>query len=379
VNPFPFPFSFQGTAVTLRRLVLLTACAWFAAIAPAGAQPAADGLTLKTAPKIAFLYDGPVTDGGWTQAADEARKALEAEMKTKVAYVENVPAGDSTRVQSVVERLISRGDNVIIGSAFAFSDPFKAMADAHPDVAFINIAGKNHAPNLATVYGRSYESQYLCGMAAAYASPSGKLGFIASNPYGQVNWAVNAYLLGARQVKPEATVTAIFTGSWNDPVKERAAASAMIDQGIDVIGQITDAPTPQIVAQERGIHATGMGRDFRQFAPKATVCSSIWVWNRALTTEIKKIAAGHWKPTPGGDFLGIASGGTDIACCSSLPAGAEARIKAERQAIVTGKQVYAGPIVDTTGKQRVPPGATLSDADLWKMDWYVKGVITQGK
>jgi len=25
----------------------------------------------------------------------------------------------------------------------------------------------------------------------------------------------------------------------------------------------------------------------------------------------------------------------------------------------------------------VAAGATLSDADLWKMDWYVKGVVTQ--
>jgi len=25
----------------------------------------------------------------------------------------------------------------------------------------------------------------------------------------------------------------------------------------------------------------------------------------------------------------------------------------------------------------VAAGATLSDADLWKMDWFVKGVVTQ--
>ena len=42
-----------------------------------------------------------------------------------------------------------------------------------------------------------------------------------------------------------------------------------------------------------------------------------------------------------------------------------------------GKQVYAGPLADREGKERVAVGASLSDADLWKMDWYVKGVITQ--
>ena len=58
----------------------------------------------------------------------------------------------------------------------------------------------------------------------------------------------------------------IYTGAWNDPVKERAAAMALIDQGADVIGQHVDSPTPQIVAQERGVYGTGHHRDLRQFA-----------------------------------------------------------------------------------------------------------------
>ena len=32
---------------------------------------------------------------------------------------------------------------------------------------------------------------------------------------------------------------------------------------------------------------------------------------------------------------------------------------------------------DRDGKERVAEGQVLSDADLWKMDWYVPGVITQ--
>jgi hypothetical protein len=50
---------------------------------------------------------------------------------------------------------------------------------------------------------------------------------------------------------------------------------------------------------------------------------------------------------------------------------------AERAAIVGGKQIFAGPLSDRDGKLRVPAGGTLSDGDLWKMDWYVAGVISQ--
>ena len=43
-------------------------------------------------------------------------------------------------------------------------------------------------------------------------------------------------------------------------------------------------------------------------------------------------------------------------------------------AVVDGKQVYAGPLADRDGKERVKAGENLSDADLWAMDWFVKGV-----
>ena len=100
--------------------------------------------------------------------------------------------------------------------------------------------------------------------------------------------------LGAQKMNPNATVTVIYTGAWNDPVKERAAAEALAEQGIDVIGQHVDTPAVQIVAQEKGIHGTGYHRDMREFALKATICSSVWVWDKFLGPEIKKVEAGNW-------------------------------------------------------------------------------------
>jgi hypothetical protein len=108
------------------------------------------------------------------------------------------------------------------------------------------------------------------------------------------------------------------------------------------------------------------------------VCSSVWVWDKFLTPELKKIQAGNWKPSPYGAFITMSAGGTDIACCGpAVPKADVAKIMAERDAVMKGKHVYAGPLSDETGKERVPAGGVLSDADLWKMDWYVKGVISQ--
>ncbi|MEP6740784.1 MAG: BMP family ABC transporter substrate-binding protein, partial [Caldimonas sp.] len=65
------------------------------ASAPMAATPASGPL------KIAFAYVGPVGDGGWTFAHDNARKALEQEFGAKIqtSFVEKVPeAADAERV-----------------------------------------------------------------------------------------------------------------------------------------------------------------------------------------------------------------------------------------------------------------------------------------
>lgn len=348
-----------------------------AILALAGTAAHADGFTLKAPPKVAFLYFKAKNDGGWTQSFDEAKPQMEKALGMQIPYVENI-AEDAAQITPPAEKFIQRGYNIIIGTAFGYSDTFKELAKKHPDVAFLNAAGTTNGANLQSFYGRTYESQYLCGMVAGAMSKSGKIGFVGANPFGIVNWTVNAYLLGARKMNPNATVTAVFTGAWNDPVKERAAASALIDQGVDVLGMHVDTPTVPIVAQERGVYATGHHRDMRQFAPKSTLCSSVWVWAKYLTAEIKKIEAGNWKPSPYGDFVSIKDGGTDIACCNTVvPKDVVDKVMAEREAIINGKHVYAGPLSDRDGKERVAAGQNISDADLWKMDWYVKGVITQ--
>jgi basic membrane protein A and related proteins len=336
-----------------------------------------DGFTLSAAPKIAFLLYADVNDGGWTQAFNEARVKMEAALGTKIPYVENIPE-IATKIKPAAEGFIGRGYNIILGTGFGYSTSFKELAQAYPKVAFLNASGTTNGPNLESYYGRTYESQYLCGMAAGAMSKTGKLGFVAAHPIGPVNWTINGFELGAKLMNPNATTTVIFTGEWNDPVKERAAASALADQGIDVIGQHVDTPTPQIVAQERGIYGTGHHRDLREFAPKATLCSSAWTWDKFLIPELKKVEAGNWQPNPYGAFPGIKDGGTDIACCSAaMPKEAVAKIMAERDAIIGGKQIFTGPMTDTTGKEVLAAGQPITDAALWKMDWYIPGVIAQ--
>ena len=156
-------------------------------------------------PKPAMIIFTQVNDGGWSQALDEARQRMEKDLGISIPVVENVPE-NAAAIKPPAELFIDRGFNIILGSAFGYSDAFKELAEKYPDVVFLNPAGTTNAKNLMGYYGRTYESQYLCGMAAGAMSKTGKLGFVAANPFGLVNWTVNAYLLGARTMNPDATL-----------------------------------------------------------------------------------------------------------------------------------------------------------------------------
>lgn len=191
-----------------------------------------------------------------------------------------------------------------------------------------------------------------------------------------MNWEINGYALGVRRTKPDTTVHVVFTDQ-DSAAKQRTAATALIDRGADVLGQSVDGPTPQIVAEERGVFATGHAVDLHELAPKSALCASIWTWDRYLSPEIKKIAAGNWQADPNSLLVGQTRGGVDIACCGhELTETAMATLLDVRDGIIiAGKQVFAGPLMDNDSRERVPAGGVLSEAELRAMDWYVKGVV----
>ena len=92
-----------------------------AAAAPVAAASAAPA---PAAPlKIAFAYVGPVGDGGWTFAHDNARKAVEKEFGAKVqtSFVEKVPeAADAERV---FRDMAGQGAKLVFGTTFGYMEP----------------------------------------------------------------------------------------------------------------------------------------------------------------------------------------------------------------------------------------------------------------
>ena len=133
---------------------------WSADAAPIDCRPEEGPL------KAAWVYVGPINDGGWTTAHNKAREAVQEKFGDKIVttYKENVPEGDQTA--QVIEDLIADGNTVVFGTSFGFQDAFAAAAEKHPDVCFEFATGYKSAPNLSQFTGAAEDAAFLTGMAA---------------------------------------------------------------------------------------------------------------------------------------------------------------------------------------------------------------------
>lgn len=324
--------------------------------------------------KVAFVYTGPVSDGGWTYAHDQARRTVEAELGDRVAttYIENVAEGAAA--EKVFRDLARQGNRVIFGTSFGYMEPMLKVAKEFPEVKFEHATGHKTADNLSVYEARTYEGAYLAGVLAAKASKSGKLGFVASVPISEVIRNINAFTLGARSVNPAATTRVAWVHRWFDTQREREAALALIGNGADVLIQNTDSPAVLKTAEEKGVYAFGWDSDMTRYGPKAHLGSAVIDWSPYYKKVINSVLDDTWKPRA--VWWGARQNMVRIASPNpGLPHDVLLFLGEKTHALKTGTlRVFRGPIHDVRGREMLAAGMDADDALLKGMDFLVQGV-----
>ncbi|GAB0114688.1 BMP family ABC transporter substrate-binding protein [Acidisoma sp. C75] len=338
------------------------------------AQAQAQPVKLSGPPKIAFIYLGAISDGGWTGAQNRARLVLQKEFHQHIPYVENIPE-QTEKVEQAVELFINRGYNVIIGGTYGYGDAFKAEAKAHPNVAFVNMAGVTTAPNLESPYPKTYQGWYLAGYAAGSVTKSKVIGMIEGFPIPTVLWDINAYALGARAANPGTVAKVAFVNSWDDPVKEGQLANAMLEQGADVIATDMDSPAAIVQAEKAGKYSIGYENDMSAAAPKTIMTSVIFHWDKMLVPMIKALKAGTWT-SQGTSLYGMKSGMLAITePVHHVTAEVQKKIDAMQAQMVAGTfDPFTGPIKAQDGTVKVPAGKIMTVDQLFSMNYLVDNV-----
>ncbi|MPM34590.1 Purine-binding protein [bioreactor metagenome] len=327
--------------------------------------------------KAAFVYVSPIADAGWTHQHEAGRKEMAAALGAKVqsTFVENVAEGaDSERV---IRDLAASGNQIIFTPSFGYMEPTLRVAKDYPGVKFESITGYKRAANVSTANARYYEGRYLSGIVAGRMSKTGVAGFVAGFPIPEVMQGVNAFALGMRSVNPKAVVQVIWLDVWFDPPKEREAAMALFNEGVDVVAFQTASTAIMAAAQERGKYAIGFHSDMRHVGPDAQLLAITHQWGRYYTDRVKAVANGSWKSQD--TWGGVKEGMIRLdGFNAKIPRAVREEIAAREKDMIAGRlqPFRAGkqPIRDNAGAEQIAAGTALSDEQILQMNWLAEGV-----
>ena len=307
-------------------LATLAAAALSATVGPAAAQAKL---------KVAAIYTVPV-EQQWVSRIDKALKAAVARGEIEYVFSENVSNADYERV---MRGYAEKGNQLIVGEAFAVEAAARKVAKDYPKVSFLlGSSGKPQEPNFAVFDNFIQEPAYLSGMIAGGMTKTNKIGLVGGFPIPEVNRLMNAFMAGAKETNPKAEFMVTFINSWFDPPKAKEAAFAMIDKGADVMYAerfgVSDA------AKEKGKLAIGNVINTQDKYPDTVVASALWNMEPTIDLALKQVKEGSFKAEDFGIYSTMKYKGSELAPLGTfekkVPAELQAKVQAKQKAILDG-------------------------------------------
>ena len=331
--------------------------------------------------KVGFIYVGPVGDGGWTYEHNVGRLAVEEHFGDAVETVfqENVPEGaDAERAMT---QMALGGADLIFTTSFGYMDPTINVAGKFPNVKFEHATGYKRADNVSTYSARFYEGRAVQGHIAGRMTKTNKIGYIASFPIPEVIRGINSTYIHAKKVNPDVEMSVIWVYTWFDPAKEADAATALIEQGADVVLQHTDSTAPQAAAEKAGNVITfGQASDMAEYAPFPRVSSIIDNWSPYYIARTQAVIDGTWESVDTWDGIGAGMVGIGE-ITDAVPADVKAEALALRDALASGEyHAFTGPLNKQDGSVWLAEGETAADFGddgLAGMNFYVEGITAE--
>ena len=325
--------------------------------------------------KVGFIYVGPIGDGGWTFEHDKGRLAVESHFGDAVetVYRESVPEGADA--ERAIQQMALQGADLIFTTSFGYMEPTISVAGKFPDVKFEHATGYKASTNVSTYSARFYEGRAVQGHIAGKMTKSNVIGYIASFPIPEVIRGINSAYIHAKKVNPDVEFKIIWAYTWFDPAKEADAATALIEQGADVILQHTDSTAPQAAAEKAGgVITFGQASDMSEYAPLPRVSSIIDDWGPYYIARTQAVIDGTWESVQTWD--GIGPGMVGIGEISdAVPADVKAEALAMKDAIAAGEyHPFSGPLKKQDGSDWLAEGEMADDGTLLGMNFYVEGL-----
>ena len=357
---------------SLRQVILLVSAA--VVLLAVIVLIAATGTEKNTSHKIGLIITGEITDSGWNGVHYNGVLSACEKLGAELIVKESVTEG-SGNCSAAIHELVEDGAKMIILSSYSYPEEAISTINSYPDVAFYAISSEYAADNLTSYFGRMYQARYLAGIVAGMQTQSGSVGYVAAMPNNEVNRGINAFALGVRSVNPDAVVYVSWTNSWdNEEIETKAAERLINDKSADVITYHQNQHYTAMTADKAGAYSIGYNAIADGLSDKY-LTAAVWDWDTLYFQIIREFVQGQPNAVER-RWFSIDSGVVSLSEFSPQVSD-EARKAAEaaKNMLLSGNDVFYGPIYDNNGVLQCSEGEILSDETLLKnMDWFVEGV-----
>ena len=291
----------------------------------------------------------------------------------ETTYVENVAEGPDA--ERVIRQLASSGNQLIFTTSFGFMNPTVRVARQFPQVKFEHATGYQTAPNVAVYNARFYEGRAVCGAIAGHISKSGIVGYIGSFPIPEVVMGINAFTVAMQKVQPRCPGQGRL-----GQLLVRPGQGGRCRQGADRPGRRHHLPAHRqpgaAAGRRRSAACTASARPptCRPMRRRRSSPRSSTIWSDYYIERVQAVIDGTWETQI--IWWGLKEGMVEMAPYGpAVTAEAAAAGDAVREGIIAGTlHPFDGPIENQAGEVVVAEGESLSDEQMLKMDWWVKGV-----
>jgi len=297
--------------------------------------------------KLAACFSTPIEEP-WPTVIHQACLKASKEYGIQYDMTENIGYTD---FEKVVREYCERGYNIITGDAFGNEEVVRRVAKDYPQINFIFGSGLGPVePNFAVFDDWIHEPAYLCGLLAGKLTKRNIIGIVAQIDIPEINRLANAFIVGVKEVNPNAKVLGSYIGSFWDPVKTKETALAIIDNGADVIYSMIYGGID--AAKERNILAFGNMTDQWELAPDLVVTGPLWDMYPTIKAVIEAVKGGYFTAMDYREYSMMRKGGAYLAPYhnfeTKLPQEIKDMIKKKTEDIING--VYVVPVDEQSAR-----------------------------
>lgn len=239
--------------------------------------------------EIALITDkGNIDDKSFNQGSWEGVVEYAEANGISHTYIKPEEASDAGYL-AAIDLAVQGGAQIIVTPGFLFEVPIYEAQTAYPDVKFILLDGAPHTAdysvfetkeNVASIFYAEEESGFLAGYAAVMDGMT-QLGYMGGMAVPAVQAFGYGYLQGAEYAANEmgladggVEVTYHYTGNFEENDTNKATASTMYQEGIEVIFAAGGAVGKSVMSAASEADAKVIGVDVDQRYDSETVITS---------------------------------------------------------------------------------------------------------